>query len=180
MTNLSNHKVVTIEDLKGYLVPVSRKFKKGSLFSLRPGIDDELNANFVVDWLERTIYVTVKHGHGISFAEHRGEEWSVSVHRCTIFSRDADYVPSKAERHEKALYLARSAQDFLRNADSNGDLTEETKNTIKCALHPELFVVGERDPYGNLYMDHMQCSETTRVQNEVVKKICNAQSSASV
>ena len=171
---------VTTDDLKGYLVPVNRKFKKGCLFSLQPRIDDNYSVCFVVDWLEKAIYVTARHGQGCTHREYRGEEWSVSVHSAMATPIYSDDVLSNAELQEHTLKIARTSQEFLRTAreDGNGDLPDDIKNTIMTALNPAIFVVGAKDEYGNQNVDdYSMYNATVKVQVNVLEKIGSALSS---
>jgi len=94
MTNHPNRKVLTLDDVKGYLVPISRKFKKGCLFTLRPFLDRGYWVMFVVNWKEKTIFVSARHGIGVPMAERRGEEWAANINKCSVVTPYQGDAPS--------------------------------------------------------------------------------------
>lgn len=157
-----------LQDINGIQVPVSSKFRKGSLLSCNPVHDDVDRVYFVVNWLDRVIRVVGRHGAYTTDAEFSGEEWTLNITSAVICEPENGEWPSLKEQQEIALEVARYAQSYLRVVP---EITEEVKEIISRLLNPAAFVIGARSEDGMPLLPPDEFDRMRReIQNEAWKR----------
>lgn len=142
-------KFLTTDDIRGMGKSVHAKFKKGTLV-----LDKKMQAfsgfhvDLIVDWREKCVWVSMKHGGGIGISEYEGHEWSTRFD-ATFCNPYIELKYSAAEIQDFVLDVAREINFLLAtidaNADDDSDVPDDIKDLIKRALAPAAFTAYTND-----------------------------------
>lgn len=169
MANHPNRKVFGYDDIKGYLVPVSNRFKKQSL--INDDNDRNWNVLVVLDWEDGQVYVEGRHGNGQSWEELHGDRVASKL-------KDLDYTNTGWEvpNQEACLDVARLIRDYLRaQGVEKYELPAWEKEPVWRVIAPAQFLKeGEADPWDqDSYRLKLSAIQRTAVKEmrEVLAKV---------
>lgn len=119
MANHQNRKAVSLDDLKGFLYPISSNFKKNILTNQR--FTDGYEVTVVVDWDEGRVFLTNKHGRGQALDR---DQLEVSL-------------AGLGDNIDQALDLARLVDAYLIKIEANKFLIDEAERSpVENVLFP--------------------------------------------